>query len=343
MGNAINSCVFVPPVQVPEINTENTEFVLTKNGHKIPVAWYTPQKKNSSILETKNLNDLNARNNSNNFNFGLREFLKHFPEFSRNKSQNSSLAKTHSKRKDNQNSSWTIIFSHGNAESITLLSDWAQRLAEILTVNVLLYEYSGYPYAEGECSEKNTYACIERAFEYAVKEKHINQDHIILMGFSLGTGATTHIATEKDVAGVILVSSFTSCVRTQVELSYLSIIDQFTNITKAAKIKSPTLLIHGTDDQRIPIRHAKELYSKLKKPVEPVWIEGADHCNMDEGNFGDQFYAALNNFLDWLRLERRKKKKNIYKRRSRFTRKLVSERYVPSVKKTLSKKGWIDI
>ncbi|CAH8463249.1 unnamed protein product [Heterobilharzia americana] len=57
--------------------------------------------------------------------------------------------------------------------------------------------------------------------------------------------------------------------------------DPFTNIDKVSRILSPTLIIHGTDDEIIGIDHGKELYSRLTYPLEPAWIEGAGHNDIE--------------------------------------------------------------
>lgn len=55
----------------------------------------------------------------------------------------------------------------------------------------------------------------------------------------------------------------------------------FCSIDKVARIVSPTLIIHGTDDEIIGIHHGHELYSRLKYPLEPAWIEGAGHNDIE--------------------------------------------------------------
>lgn len=46
-------------------------------------------------------------------------------------------------------------------------------------------------------------------------------------------------------------------------------------------IQSPTLVIHGTDDHVIGVHHGKELFARLPNPLDPLWVEGADHNNIE--------------------------------------------------------------
>ncbi|VDM34977.1 unnamed protein product [Hydatigera taeniaeformis] len=57
--------------------------------------------------------------------------------------------------------------------------------------------------------------------------------------------------------------------------------DPFNSIDKVEHIQSPTLVIHGTDDHVIGLHHGKELYARLPNPLEPLWVDGADHNNIE--------------------------------------------------------------
>ena len=53
------------------------------------------------------------------------------------------------------------------------------------------------------------------------------------------------------------------------------------SIDKVENIQSPTLVIHGTEDHVIGLHHGKELYARLPNPLEPLWVDGADHNNIE--------------------------------------------------------------
>ncbi|VDD79278.1 unnamed protein product [Mesocestoides corti] len=52
-------------------------------------------------------------------------------------------------------------------------------------------------------------------------------------------------------------------------------------IDKVEHIQSPTLVIHGTDDHVIGLHHGKELFARLPNPLEPLWVDGADHNDIE--------------------------------------------------------------
>lgn len=53
------------------------------------------------------------------------------------------------------------------------------------------------------------------------------------------------------------------------------------SIDKIDRIKSPLLVIHGTDDEVIDFSHGLEIYDKAPVTVEPLWVEGAGHNDVE--------------------------------------------------------------
>lgn len=57
--------------------------------------------------------------------------------------------------------------------------------------------------------------------------------------------------------------------------------DVFPSIDKVSKISSPVLVIHGTEDEVIDFSHGMSIYEKCTKPVEPLWVDGAGHNDIE--------------------------------------------------------------
>lgn len=53
------------------------------------------------------------------------------------------------------------------------------------------------------------------------------------------------------------------------------------SIDKISKVTSPVLVIHGTEDEVIDFSHGLALYERCQKPVEPLWVEGAGHNDVE--------------------------------------------------------------
>jgi hypothetical protein len=96
---------------------------------------------------------------------------------------------------DNNNNTFTIIYSHGNAEDVGLSLPYLDYLSQCCDCHVLAYEYCGYSIAEGEPSEQNCYHCIQAAYDYLTIQSLVDPGRIVLFGRSLGTGEDILIST----------------------------------------------------------------------------------------------------------------------------------------------------
>lgn len=59
------------------------------------------------------------------------------------------------------------------------------------------------------------------------------------------------------------------------------IVSLFWSIDKISKVTSPVLVIHGTEDEVIDFSHGLALYERCQRPVEPLWVEGAGHNDVE--------------------------------------------------------------
>ena len=53
------------------------------------------------------------------------------------------------------------------------------------------------------------------------------------------------------------------------------------SIEKVSRIPSPVLIIHGTEDEVIDFSHGLALYERCPSAVEPLWVEGAGHNDIE--------------------------------------------------------------
>lgn len=55
----------------------------------------------------------------------------------------------------------------------------------------------------------------------------------------------------------------------------------FPSIDKISKVTSPVLVIHGTEDEVIDFSHGLAMYERCPRAVEPLWVEGAGHNDIE--------------------------------------------------------------
>jgi len=53
------------------------------------------------------------------------------------------------------------------------------------------------------------------------------------------------------------------------------------SIDKVERISSPVLVIHGKDDEVIDFSHGRAIYERCSHAVEPLWVEGAGHNDVE--------------------------------------------------------------
>ncbi|MCK4886678.1 MAG: alpha/beta hydrolase [Planctomycetes bacterium] len=173
------------------------------------------------------------------------------------------------------NAEFIIIYSHGNAEDIGNIRFILERF-NLNGFSVFAYDYQGYGTSGGRPSEKKAYQDIEAAYKYITNQLNIHPDRIIAMGRSIGSAVATHLASQYQIAGLILESPLTSAFRMITHIP-LSPIDKFNNFRNIKKIDCPVLIIHGTDDRIIPIWHGRKLFEKANEPKFKLWVENAGH------------------------------------------------------------------
>mmetsp|Transcript_13768 Transcript_13768/g.18370 ORF Transcript_13768/g.18370 Transcript_13768/m.18370 type:complete len:458 (-) Transcript_13768:15-1388(-) len=183
----------------------------------------------------------------------------------------------------------TILFSHANAEDITLIYPFLMELTRNCHVNALAYSYSGYARSRDRApSEADVYADIDAAWDYLVLMRGIAPDQILLYGRSIGSGPTVYLAErlahrQTPPAGIVLQSPLLSIFRIAFNFRYTIPGDLFPNIDRIRSVACPVLLIHGAKDEVVPIWHGQELWlaTPLTWRYKPFWIPSAGHNNIE--------------------------------------------------------------
>ncbi len=192
----------------------------------------------------------------------------------------------------NPGAEFTILYSHGNAENIGDLYDLFE-LFHDSGFSVFAYDYHGYGANNGKPSEKNSYQDIEAAYLYMVNNLKIPPDRIVVLGRSVGSGMATHLASREKVAALILESPFVSAFRVLTKIPLLPF-DKFNNINKIKYVHCPVLIIHGTDDNIVPLWHGKKLFEAANPPKYNFWVQGAGH--------NDLTFKAGNNYWQTIKI-----------------------------------------
>jgi len=154
-----------------------------------------------------------------------------------------------------------LVFFHGNGSSIDE-SAVATALLGRQGYGLLLVEYRGYRGNPGKPSEQGLYRDGQAALAW-LGEHGVPAEQTVLIGNSLGSGVATELAAHAPVAGLVLISGFTSL--PDVARGHFSWLptqllrDRYDNRAKLGGIAAPVLLLHGTADTLVPAAHARTL------------------------------------------------------------------------------------
>ena len=171
-----------------------------------------------------------------------------------------------------------LLWSHGNAEDLRHTSQLVDQFHE-RGFGVLVYDYPGYGLSSGSPDEEGCYQAIEAAYQHLTSMGH-DPKRIILTGQSVGSGPTCWLASQKEIAGVMLISPFISAFRTVTRVPLFPN-DRFHNLDRVKEFKYPLLIIHGTKDRVISHWHGEKLLGLAASPEkELVSIEDAGHNNL---------------------------------------------------------------
>ena len=197
----------------------------------------------------------------------------------------------------NPQATYTILFSHGNAEDLGTLTPELEDM-RALGFSVFAYDYHGYGTSGGKATEQNAYEDIDAAYDYLTQVLKVPADRIIAHGRSLGGAVAIDLASRKFLGGLIVEGSFVSAFRVVTGYRIFPF-DKFRNAEKIKQVRCPLLIIHGRQDEVIPFWHGEQLFELANEPKTNFWVDGAGHNNL-KVIAGSQYVKTFLAFRDRL-------------------------------------------
>lgn len=156
--------------------------------------------------------------------------------------------------------------------------------------NVLALDYRGWGSSSATTpSEDSIVADAWLAWtELVRREPRANQR--ILYGHSMGSGVAVELASHlqypDDYGGLILESAFTSFADVAQEAGFWASLlarfstERFASIDKITQVQAPLLMLHGTQDDTVPMVLGQRLFDAARAPKQWVAIAGARHSDL---------------------------------------------------------------
>lgn len=201
----------------------------------------------------------------------------------------------------------SIVYFHGNGETVGDYDHIAPFYVEA-GLNILVAGYRGYGWSSGEPSVSNLYAdsaIVLDSFMAYCKSNGLCDD-IFVMGRSLGSAASIDIGywTPEKIKGIIIESGFANSLSLAARLGYdvasagISEEDCFNNLAKIQDITIPTLILHGAEDQLIPLHEAVKLQADCGARTKQLFVvPGADHNSLITCG-GTLYFETIKHFTD---------------------------------------------
>lgn len=188
-----------------------------------------------------------------------------------------------------------FIYFHGNGDNVSCF-DLCSVIQEKISINVLIYDYRGYGYSTGKPTRKNAIEDAQEIYRFLIN-KGFKPENISLYGRSLGGAIALELACKEKIKSLVLESSFTSIKDIAKDLypvlpePFIKN-DIFNSKELIRKINVPILIVHGTNDEVVKIKHGEELFSLANEPKKFIIYEGAMHNDVS-GFFDEKYFKYL--------------------------------------------------
>jgi len=189
-----------------------------------------------------------------------------------------------------------IFYLHGNGGSLRLWGDVAKTYTD-LNYDIFLLDYRGYGKSEGVISgQEQLYEDVQVAYEEM--KRGYAEDKIIVLGYSIGTGPASKIASTNEPRLLILQAPYYSL--TDVVSRTYTIIPTFLlryklETNKNLKdCKMPVVIFHGDVDEVIYYGSSLKLKDEFKEGDKLITLRGQGHNQM---TYNEDYRRALREIL----------------------------------------------
>jgi len=190
----------------------------------------------------------------------------------------------------------TILFLHGNAGSLENRIYKINHFKDI-NINFIIISWRGFSGNKGKPTEKGLYEDANSAIKW-LNFNGIKNQEIIIYGESLGAGVAVEVAQNKNFAGIILESPFTSMIAAGKAKYFflpvkLLLKDKYESDKKIKNIKSPILIMHGMVDDIVPFSMGQKMYELANEPKYAYFSKYDDHMM----EYNEKLLKAVKKFI----------------------------------------------
>ena len=190
------------------------------------------------------------------------------------------------KHSDNTTGRPTVLYCHGNAGTLSRLSE-VSSIFYNLGWNALLFDYREYGDSSTGTlglSEAGLVSDAKAAYDWLIANS-IPSNKIIVWGHSLGSGVAAELAAPLPVAGLVLEGTFPSVYRMSrfiypwFPIFPFMLWDKYETEKRVIERKFPLLVMHSEKDTVIPLSLGREVFEIAAEPKEWLLVKDVGHAD----------------------------------------------------------------
>ncbi|MGB4947732.1 MAG: alpha/beta hydrolase [Candidatus Competibacter denitrificans] len=189
-----------------------------------------------------------------------------------------------------------VLYFGGNAEEVSWMLEFGSVFAGW---DLGLMNYRGYGLSSGHPSERTLLGDALAVYDHFIRRPTIDPARVVVIGRSLGSGVASHLASQRPVRGVLLVTPFASI--TEVAQDFYPLLpvrtvlgDLYDSATLAPRLTVPLRMIVAGRDEVIAAQHSERLFTLWAGPKERVTIASAGHNDLQGYR---EYWQAIQEFL----------------------------------------------
>lgn len=149
--------------------------------------------------------------------------------------------------------------------------------------SIMVVHYRGFGGSTGWPTEQGVITDGLAAFDWA-RDK-VGDRPIVLFGRSLGGAVAAQVALRRNAAALVLESTFTSIPAMAREIAKVPgveyfVVTEFNTLEALRQLDIPLIIVHGRDDNLVPIEMGYALFKASRAPVKRFYeVPGGTHRN----------------------------------------------------------------
>lgn len=177
-----------------------------------------------------------------------------------------------------------IFYLHGNAGDLSSWGEVAKTYTD-LNYDVFIIDYRSYGKSEGQINGQNQ-MFEDNQTAYDELKKRYSEDKIIVLGYSIGTGLASKLASTNNPKLLILQAPYynmTDMVKQKFSIIPTFILKYKFDTNEYLKTcKMPVVIFHGDEDEVIYYGSSLKLKEEFKKQVTLITLNGQGHNGMTD-------------------------------------------------------------